>query len=354
MQGPRQGVRVWEACGSGDAALVLLHPWAISAPHCSRRPGSSFLAAVGHQCFILAAVGHQCSRAAVPRRRGPCSAHLGEVASQRQQHSGSREENASRKSSAGSNLVKPTLPKRRGSSISGSQRSQRVGSATATKASIKWNPVLKGASGRDKKESPLYRCAARMKAAKSKVKTEVTKENDDQFGDPRASKAGPDKKPVKKMPKGHMQMAQLKKMEPLMTVKQERESSDSQSPQEDQPAEDEPAEGEPADESMQKDYPPLFTPLLTRDARAAAYKQFKGQCLNCLGDHSFRNCPEDFLNKSKLFNPEIGPSGSWPRWRGRMRSHRMYPKDARRHNSGSSRRNSSQSGSSQRKSSHNN
>ena len=46
-----------------------------------------------------------------------------------------------------------------------------------------------------------------------------------------------------------------------------------------------------------KQDPPLFTPLVTSEARRDALRLFKGKCLNCLGeDHSFKLCTRGFVN----------------------------------------------------------
>ena len=81
---------------------------------------------------------------------------------------------------------------------------------------------------------------------------------------------------------------------------------------------------------------PLFTPLVNGKERYEALRQFQGKCINCLGTkHSFRTCPQDFLNKSGLLNPDIRSAlltdpNLWTRWQSRMNSHRLYREDRSR------------------------
>ncbi|CAM9955771.1 unnamed protein product, partial [Pylaiella littoralis] len=74
---------------------------------------------------------------------------------------------------------------------------------------------------------------------------------------------------------------------------------------------------------LRHDDPPLFTQLVTAPERFEAYRKFKGQCLNCLGNHAFKSCPQDFMNQTGLLNPDVGPHGSWRRWKKRMTSDRL-------------------------------
>lgn len=63
-------------------------------------------------------------------------------------------------------------------------------------------------------------------------------------------------------------------------------------------------------QQLRKDDPPLFTLLITPEERYEAFHKYKGQCLNCLGNDALKFWEQDFLNKTGLLNPEIGPHGS--------------------------------------------
>ncbi|CAN0225794.1 unnamed protein product, partial [Pylaiella littoralis] len=71
-------------------------------------------------------------------------------------------------------------------------------------------------------------------------------------------------------------------------------------------------------------HPPPFS-TTCRDA----LRKHSGQCLNCLGEHAFKVCPESFLNRTGLLNPEIAHDECWVRWQRRMLSHRVYDKEFR-------------------------
>lgn len=74
--------------------------------------------------------------------------------------------------------------------------------------------------------------------------------------------------------------------------------------------------------------PPLWSPLLTSGAdRAAAFADNVGKCLNCHGgDHSVRNCPQPFTNRSRMLNPQLGmlndQDETFRKWQRRMLSRR--------------------------------
>ena len=79
--------------------------------------------------------------------------------------------------------------------------------------------------------------------------------------------------------------------------------------------------------SFNTDGPPLWTQLVSPEARAQAFRDNKGRCLNCHGtDHSFKHCPQAFINGSGCLNPQLGQLGdngdAYRRWQQRMRSHR--------------------------------
>ena len=92
------------------------------------------------------------------------------------------------------------------------------------------------------------------------------------------------------------------------------------------------------------DDPPLWTPLVTLEARTQAFRNNKGRCLNCHGtDHSFKGCPQPFINCSGCLNPHLGQLGddgeAYRRWQQCMRSHER--RDTRSSSSSDRRRNSS-------------
>lgn len=71
--------------------------------------------------------------------------------------------------------------------------------------------------------------------------------------------------------------------------------------------------------------PSLFTPLVTQQDRYKALQDYRGQCLNCLGtNHSFKECAQQFRNRTGLLNPAIGTNETlWRRWQKRMQSSRL-------------------------------
>ena len=54
--------------------------------------------------------------------------------------------------------------------------------------------------------------------------------------------------------------------------------------------------------------PPLLARFSDSKTKPATFREFVGQCLNCLSDdgHNMRTCPKPFLNKSGLMNSKIG------------------------------------------------
>ena len=96
--------------------------------------------------------------------------------------------------------------------------------------------------------------------------------------------------------------------------------------------------------SFNTDDPLLWKPLFTPEARAQAFRDNKGRCLNCHGtDHSFKRCPQPFINGSGCLNPRLGQLGdngqAYRRWQQRMRSYQR--RDTRSSSSSDRRRNSS-------------
>ena len=80
-------------------------------------------------------------------------------------------------------------------------------------------------------------------------------------------------------------------------------------------------------ESFQNNDPSLWTPLVTPEERAQAFRDNKGRCLNCHGtNRSFKHCVNAFINVSGCLNPQLGQLGdngdAYRRWQQRMRSHR--------------------------------
>ena len=71
---------------------------------------------------------------------------------------------------------------------------------------------------------------------------------------------------------------------------------------------------------------PLWTELVTPEARADSFPDNRGCCLHWHGaDHSFKRCPQPFIKGSRSLNPQRGQLGDYGeacrRWQQRMRSY---------------------------------
>ena len=92
---------------------------------------------------------------------------------------------------------------------------------------------------------------------------------------------------------------------------------------------------------------PLWTPLLTEDARRQACVQYSGRCCNCGStEHNLRWCPATFTNVFSLLNSEFAThdaDGSiFETWKERMR--RWRRRGPNRRHQGNGRRNASGNG----------
>ena len=77
--------------------------------------------------------------------------------------------------------------------------------------------------------------------------------------------------------------------------------------------------------SFNTDDPLLWTPLVTPEARAQAFRDNTGRCWDCHGtDYSLTRCPRPFINGSGCRNPHLGQVGdnceTYRRSQKRMRS----------------------------------
>ena len=103
------------------------------------------------------------------------------------------------------------------------------------------------------------------------------------------------------------------------------------------------------------DDPPLWTALLTQDARNQAFASCRGKCLNCGSpDHSMKTCPNGYINQSGLLNSELAHNpDAFKRWQRRMVSHRRSGNTSGSRSNRHSRGRAPFSGSQRRSSSHN-
>ena len=84
------------------------------------------------------------------------------------------------------------------------------------------------------------------------------------------------------------------------------------------------------------DDPSLWSGLLSPSARAAAFRENRGLCINCHEENnSFRHCRHSFINASGCLNPELGQldhDDAYRRWQSRMTSYRRGDKSSRPNN----------------------
>ena len=102
------------------------------------------------------------------------------------------------------------------------------------------------------------------------------------------------------------------------------------------------------------DDPPLWTALLTQDARNQAFASCRGKCLNCGSpDHSMKTCPHGYINQSGLLNSDLAQNtAAFQRWQRRMLSHRRSSNTTGSRSNRFSRGRTQFSGSQRRSSSH--
>ena len=92
---------------------------------------------------------------------------------------------------------------------------------------------------------------------------------------------------------------------------------------------------------------PLWTPLLTEDARRQACIQYSGRCCHCGStEHSLRWCPSPFMNVFAPLNPEFATHDTvgsiFETWKEKMR--RWRRRGSNRRHQGNGRRNASGNG----------